>query len=254
MNDAVRWIEYAGRFLEALNCGALVVSRAGQVTRANRRMCRMMQRLPRDLVGKSLIDFYDAPESRAFILDRRANFDRPWEGEFYLPQPDGSRRPVIISSRVLGAEPPLCDLRLVTLTDISVQKHAEARLKEQYDVIANLSTTILDQAVDLKDYSHTLEARVAERTAALHEANLDAIYMLAVASEAKDEDTGRHVRRIRRYAKALAAEMGIAAGDAEEIGYSAVLHDVGKMHVPDHILKKPGPLTPAASASLQASL
>jgi putative two-component system response regulator len=42
----------------------------------------------------------------------------------------------------------------------------------------------------------------------------------------------------------LAMEMGIDEGEADQIGYSAVLHDVGKMHVPDHILKKPGPLTP----------
>src|SRR6185295_13402785 len=132
---------------------------------------------------------------------------------------------------------------LVTITDLSEQKKAEDSLKEQYEIIAKLSNTILEQAVDLKHYSQSLEERVAERTAALHEANLDAIYMLAVASEAKDEDTGRHVRRIRECAAKLARELGFADREADEIGYSAVLHDVGKMHVPDHILKKPGPLT-----------
>jgi putative two-component system response regulator len=145
---------------------------------------------------------------------------------------------------VLGDGPPLSDLRLVTVTDLSEQKKAEESLKEQYEIIAKLSNTILEQAVDLKHYSQSLEQRVAERTAALHEANLDAIYMLAVASEAKDEDTGRHVRRIRECAAKLARELGFADREADEIGYSAVLHDVGKMHVPDHILKKPGPLTP----------
>jgi HD-GYP domain-containing protein (c-di-GMP phosphodiesterase class II) len=248
MNDdaeALRSLEYAGRFMEALNCGALVIDRAGVITRANSRLCLMMRRPDSGLVGRSFADFYDGDDaqSRDFFVQRRADFDEPYEGEFYVPLPDGQRLPVICSSRVLGGEPPFCDLRLVTLTDISAQKAAEASLKEQYDIIANLSNTILAQAVDLKGYSQTLEQRVAERTAALHEANLDAIYMLAVASEAKDEDTGRHVRRIREYVRLIAVEMGLSAGESEQIGYSAVLHDVGKMHVPDHILKKPGPLT-----------
>src|SRR5206468_3740819 len=81
------------------------------------------------------------------------------------------------------------------------------------------------------------------RTAERHEANMDAIYMLAVASESKDEDTGAHVRRLERYSRTLARELGFGEREAETVGYSAILHDIGKIHVPDHILKKPGPLT-----------
>jgi PAS domain S-box-containing protein len=239
-----RWYDYGDRFLEALNCGAVVIDRAGQMTRVNTRICQMMRRTPAELAGQSLMDLYHDDASRTFIAERRANFEQPWEGEFFLPLPDGQRLPVVVSSRVLGGDPPLSDLRLVTMIDITAQKQAEASLKEQYETIANLSNTILEQAVDLKRYSQQLEERVAERTAALHDANLDAIYMLAVASEAKDQDTGRHVRRIREYARLLAVELGMMSREADEIGYSAVLHDVGKMHVPDHILKKPGPLTP----------
>jgi putative two-component system response regulator len=72
---------------------------------------------------------------------------------------------------------------------------------------------------------------------------MDAIYMLAVASESKDEDTGAHVRRLQRYTQALARELGFSQREADRVGYSAILHDIGKIHVPDHILKKPGPLT-----------
>jgi HD-GYP domain-containing protein (c-di-GMP phosphodiesterase class II) len=252
MTDALRLLAFSARFLEALNCGAIVIDRQGVISRANTRFGEMMRLPAPSLLGRTLLEFYDDPAGRAFILQRRARFDEPWEGEYYLPLPDGSRLPVIISARVLGDEPPLRDLRLVTAIDISAQKLAEASLKEQYEIIAKLSNTILDQAVNLKDYSQTLEQRVAERTAALHEANLDAIYMLAVASEAKDQDTGRHVRRIREYARLLSLELGMPPAEAEEIGYSAVLHDVGKMHVPDHILKKPGPLTPEERVEVQA--
>src|SRR4029077_11350400 len=101
---------------------------------------------------------------------------------------------------------------------------------------------VLEQALDLKHYSKELEQRVKDRTADLHAANMDAIYMLAEAAEAKDHDTGRHVRRIQAYSRALALQLGIKDAEAEEIGYSAILHDVGKLHVPDRILAKPGPL------------
>lgn len=253
MVNARVWLQRSERFLEALNCGALVIDRDARILRANNRAAEMLRRPKPEVVERLLLDLYhDDPAGTAFVQERRAHFEEPFEGESYLPLPDGSHLPVIWSSRVLGHEPPLSDLRLVTMIDLSAQKAAETSLKEQYEIIANLSNTILEQAVDLKQYSQRLEERVAERTAALHEANLDAIYMLAVASEAKDEDTGRHVRRIREYARLIAAEMGMSSRDADEIGYSAVLHDVGKMHVPDHILKKPGPLTPEERIEVQA--
>ena len=53
-----------------------------------------------------------------------------------------------------------------------------------------------------------------------------------------------HVRRIERYAQSLARAAGLSITDSTEIGYSSILHDVGKLHTPDLILKKPGPLTP----------
>jgi putative two-component system response regulator len=124
-------------------------------------------------------------------------------------------------------------------------------MRAQYRFIAEISNTVIDQALDLKHYNARLEEKVRERTRELHEAHLEAIYMLAVASEAKDEDTGHHVRRIQKYAHALARKLGIAELEAEAIGYAAILHDVGKFHVPDAILQKPGPLTPDERAEMQ---
>jgi HD-GYP domain-containing protein (c-di-GMP phosphodiesterase class II) len=130
-------------------------------------------------------------------------------------------------------------------------QHANDALKEQFSQVAQLSDTVLDQALHLKRHTRVLEETVRERTRELREAHLDAIYMLAVASEAKDEDTGAHVRRIKQYSELIAREMGASAAEAEHIGYAAVLHDVGKMHVPDQILKKPGPLTPEEREVMQ---
>ena len=233
--------------LDALPCGAALVSRGGRIVHANERLCAMMRRPRCDVTGAALESLYagDADGARE-VRETLAAFDEPREAEFYLPLPGGGRLPVLSSARRVDD-----DLRLVTMIDLSPQKRAEDELRSQYEIVAQLGNTFLGQAENFKNYSEVLEERVAERTAELREANLDAIYMLAVACEAKDEDTGRHVRRIRDYAAALARELGFDAREAESIGYSAVLHDVGKMHVPDHILKKPGPLTEEERAVIQ---
>lgn len=74
----------------------------------------------------------------------------------------------------------------------------------------------------------------------LKEAGIEAIYMLSLASEAKDDVTGNHIKRVRHYAETLAKRLGLDDRQAEEIGYSSMMHDIGKMHIPDGILKKPG--------------
>lgn len=66
---------------------------------------------------------------------------------------------------------------------------------------------------------------------------------LARAAEANDEDTGNHIVRVGEYAKALAVEMRLPEKFIEDLKFSAQMHDVGKIHVPISILKKPGKLT-----------
>ncbi|WP_223910434.1 HD-GYP domain-containing protein [Geobacter sp. AOG1] len=68
------------------------------------------------------------------------------------------------------------------------------------------------------------------------------IEALARACEAAEEDTGKHILRVNRYAGALAANMGLPADYVEVITYSAQMHDVGKIKVPAAILLKEGPL------------
>jgi PAS domain S-box-containing protein len=239
------------QFMAALNCGASLIDRSGKVVYVNDRLCEMMNRSMDQIVGTRVIDLYTNPTDRARVMKSLENFDRDIEAEFNLPQPDGTKLPIISSARQLPGAPPLSDHRLVTMIDISKQKTAEKKLKEQYEVIVQMSDTLLEQATELKRYSQTLEDRVKQRTAELHEAHMDAIYMLAVASEVKDEDTGRHVRRIEKYTRELARRMGFSEKDATAIGYSAILHDIGKIHVPDDILMKPGPLDKDERARMQ---
>ena len=232
---------YVG-LLDALHCAAFLLSADDQIVHANGRACEMLARPAEELVGRRLTDLYPAADDRA-KLARVLHDVAAHEHEFHVPLRDGGQRAVVISVRPPAADSPLAGHRVVTAIDVSKLKQAEEQVREQYRQIASLSDVVLEQALDLKHYSKNLEKQVRQRTHELHEANMDAIFMLAVASEAKDEDTGAHVLRIRNYSSALARIVGYSDDEAERIGYSAILHDVGKIQVPDDILKKPGPLT-----------
>jgi CHASE2 domain-containing sensor protein len=89
-----------------------------------------------------------------------------------------------------------------------------------------------------------LERAVRERTAELHETQLEVVRRLARAAEWRDEDTGEHVERIGKMSERLALAAGWSAIEAETLRHAAVLHDVGKIGVPDRVLLKPGKLDP----------
>ncbi len=84
--------------------------------------------------------------------------------------------------------------------------------------------------------------RHAEQMAELH---LKTIEALAIAIDAKDEVTPDHVHRVQIYATGLARLFGLSDPEIEALKAGALLHDIGKLAVPDYILNKPGPLTPA---------
>jgi len=69
------------------------------------------------------------------------------------------------------------------------------------------------------------------------------IFSLARAIEARDRFTEQHVERVAEHAVALAARAGFADDDLPNVRYGGILHDIGKIGVPDHILNKPGRLT-----------
>lgn len=70
----------------------------------------------------------------------------------------------------------------------------------------------------------------------------EAISMLGEAGEYKDADTGLHIWRMASYSRALAAEAGWSASECQKIELAAPMHDVGKVAIPDAVLRKPGKL------------
>jgi response regulator RpfG family c-di-GMP phosphodiesterase len=99
------------------------------------------------------------------------------------------------------------------------------------------------QNESLRTLNLKLEDLVAERTSELHTAVRTGILMLSNAAEAKDEVTGGHVLRIADLTERICLAMGMNPTEAEEIGFFSIMHDVGKIHIPDHILQKRGKLT-----------
>jgi len=72
----------------------------------------------------------------------------------------------------------------------------------------------------------------------------DVITALAIAIEAKDPYTWRHSAEVSNWAAKIASQVGLSRADIEDIKLAGIVHDVGKIHVPEDVLSKPSPLTP----------
>jgi diguanylate cyclase (GGDEF)-like protein/putative nucleotidyltransferase with HDIG domain len=86
-----------------------------------------------------------------------------------------------------------------------------------------------------------IEKRHAEEVAALH---LRTIESLALAIEAKDHTSHKHLQRVRVFAVEVAKELGYPEEEIEALRAAALLHDIGKLAIPEHIINKPGRLSP----------
>lgn len=106
-----------------------------------------------------------------------------------------------------------------------------------------LQVVTQDQNLQLKQHNNTLEQRVASRTQQLFAAVREGILMLSMAAEARDDNTGGHIQRIRTMTTCTCRKMGMSGNESELIGFFSMMHDVGKIHIPDKILNKPGKLT-----------
>jgi diguanylate cyclase (GGDEF)-like protein/putative nucleotidyltransferase with HDIG domain len=84
------------------------------------------------------------------------------------------------------------------------------------------------------------ERRHVEEMADLHLATIEA---LALAIDAKDQTAQSHIRRVQVYATGIAKGLGMSETEIQGVKTAALLHDIGKLAVPEHILSKPGPLT-----------
>ncbi|MEO7985563.1 MAG: HD domain-containing phosphohydrolase [Gemmatimonadales bacterium] len=96
---------------------------------------------------------------------------------------------------------------------------------------------------EIMTQNQLLERRVRERTTELEGAYLDTLERLAIAAEFRDDETGRHTERVGETAALLGNALGMDDDDVFLIRRAAPLHDVGKIGIPDAVLRNPAALT-----------
>jgi putative two-component system response regulator len=128
-------------------------------------------------------------------------------------------------------------------------QEAIARVKTHLH-LKRLERDLAMRNAQLAELNDQLEQKVERRSRQLMQGRDAVIFGLAKLAEARDNETGRHLERMCRYAEILAGNLARLLPDLKDdgvqvIGTTAALHDIGKIAVPDAILNKPGRLTDA---------
>jgi response regulator RpfG family c-di-GMP phosphodiesterase len=121
------------------------------------------------------------------------------------------------------------------------------------DLIRSIERALAKRRVEMakRRYQKKLERKVRDRTSELRTALKDialtyqnTLLALVSALDAREHETSDHSQRVVEYTTAIANKLSIKGQELEEIGRGALLHDIGKIGVPDAVLLKPGKLTP----------
>lgn len=112
------------------------------------------------------------------------------------------------------------------------------------ELLARLNNALRLKACadELKAQKESLDVQVQQRTHELADSRLEIIWRLAKAAECRDDDTGNHVLRVGTFSRLVAEAMGWAPSECETLLLAATLHDIGKIGIPDAVLRKPGKL------------
>jgi PAS domain S-box-containing protein len=111
---------------------------------------------------------------------------------------------------------------------------------EQREQIARMRSMIVARTREMRSSAGALEI-----------AETEIVRRLSMAVEWRDDDTGQHIDRVSRLSGLLAQRAGLEPDDWEAMRFASPLHDAGKVAIPDHILMKPGALTPEERTVMQ---
>jgi putative two-component system response regulator len=148
------------------------------------------------------------------------------------------------------------DISIIIITASKEFEYARLALKEgAYDYIvkpfdSSSVRSVINRAVersrlinDIKDYQENLERKVVTQANQLISLYADTLEAMISALDMRECETGRHSYRVTEYTIILARNFGVPCSDLESIAKGALLHDIGKIGVPDDILLKPEKLT-----------
>lgn len=141
------------------------------------------------------------------------------------------------------------DIPVIFLTsDTEDKTEAECLNIGAYDFIGKpIVTEVLlsrvEKTLELTGYRKELQKKLDEKTRQIETAYLQTMAALAHTIDAKDPDTNGHSRRVAGYTKQIAQSLGWSEQDSENAYFVALLHDIGKIGIPDAVLKKQNRLT-----------
>jgi putative two-component system response regulator len=115
--------------------------------------------------------------------------------------------------------------------------------REQLILQARKTIAQRQMLIERRQYTERLERQIGQQTVALRHAHEETIHRLVAASSCRDVETSMHILRSGLLAELLARAKGWSPADAEMIRLAAPMHDVGKIGIPDAILRKPSKLT-----------
>ncbi len=143
----------------------------------------------------------------------------------------------------------LCKIPVIFLTaDRSAETEIECFRVGANDYISkpfepNVMLSRIRSTIELDGYRRDLQRRLDEKTKEMERVTIQAIMTVANTVDAKDDYTKGHSMRVAAYSELLAQRLGWSDEDIQNIYYVAMLHDVGKIGVPDAVLNKPFKLT-----------
>jgi diguanylate cyclase (GGDEF)-like protein/putative nucleotidyltransferase with HDIG domain len=176
--------------------------------------------IPKPLVGAATVYFLGNTTfiAAAISLSTRQSFVRVWNENFLWSAP----------SYFVGALAAALGAWVIHLGGYWMASLATAPVYLTYRTYKVYLGRIQDQQ------------RHVQQVSDLHLATIEA---LALAIDAKDQTAQSHIRRVQVYAAGLARALGMSSNEIQGVKTAALLHDIGKLAVPEHILSKPGPLT-----------
>jgi HD-GYP domain-containing protein (c-di-GMP phosphodiesterase class II) len=138
---------------------------------------------------------------------------------------------------------------LAVVTDITARKEAECSIARSLNEVARLNE-VLQNETSLHAEDEQILDNAFAKLGKLLEDTIGAIQMIV---QTKDPPTAHHQARVCKLACAIGREMGLGKGQVDTIGLAALLHDLGKVFVPDETLNKPGKLTEDEFATIKQS-
>ncbi len=197
--------------------------------------------------SRSTPDIYQSLHPDLILLDIKmpgfSGFDvmnalRALETESYLP--------ILVLTAQLDSETRLRALQAGAKDFVNKPFALEEMLARIYNL---LEVRMMHNSVHREKKS--LESQVVIRSQELRQYQVEIIHRLARAAEYRDNETGMHVIRMSKLCARLARGLGLNDHDCQLLRHASPMHDIGKIGIPDHILLKPGRLSPEEWAIMQ---